>query len=106
VHDANGDPLDGARSYRLHVDPDPPAKNFWAVDVYDAQSRSLIQVPATIWPALASNSGTLRANDDGSHDRADRRPGAGYSPSSASLWTVTAQMISASMTSRITDQTG
>ena len=68
VQDANGDLLDGAKNYRLHVDPDPPAKNFWAVDVYDTQTRSLIQVPSTIWPALASNSGTLQANDDGSYD--------------------------------------
>jgi len=68
VHDSNGDLLDGSCTYRLHVDPDPPAKNFWAVDVYDAQTRSLLQVPSTIWPALASNTGTLQANDDGSHD--------------------------------------
>jgi hypothetical protein len=68
VQDANGDLLDGAKTYRLHIDPDPPAKNFWAVDVYDTQTRSLIQVPSTIWPALASNSGTLQANDDGSYD--------------------------------------
>jgi hypothetical protein len=68
VQDANGDVLDGSRTYRLHVDPDPPAKNFWAVDVYDTQTRSLIQVPSTIWPAVASNSGALQANDDGSYD--------------------------------------
>lgn len=68
VEDAYGDVLDGAKSYRLHVDPDPPAKNFWAVDVYDTQTRSLIQVASTIHPALASNSGTLQANDDGSYD--------------------------------------
>ena len=68
IHDSNGDLLDGARTYRLHVDPDPPAKNFWAVDVYDTQTRSLLQVPSTIWPALASNTGTLQANDDGSYD--------------------------------------
>src|SRR3954454_22519335 len=68
IHDANGDLLDGARTYRLHVDPDPPAKNFWAVDVYDTQTRSLIQVASTIYPAVASNSGTLQANDDGSYD--------------------------------------
>jgi hypothetical protein len=68
VHDVNGDLLDGGRTYRLHVDPHPPAKNFWAVDVYDAQTRSLLQVPSTIWPALASNTGTLQANRDGSHD--------------------------------------
>jgi hypothetical protein len=68
VHDANGDLLDGSKTYRLHVDPDPPAKNFSAVDVDDTQTRSLLQVPSTIWPALASNSGALHANDDGSYD--------------------------------------
>ena len=57
-----------AQSPCLHVDPDPPAKNFWAVDVYDTQTRSLIQVASTIYPTLASNSGTLQANDDGSYD--------------------------------------
>jgi hypothetical protein len=36
--------------------------------VYDTQTRSLIQVESTIHPALASNSGTLQANDDGSYD--------------------------------------
>ncbi len=68
IHDSNGDLFDGARTYRLHVDPDVPAKNFWAVDLYDTQTRSLLQVSSTIWPALASNTDTLRANDDGSHD--------------------------------------
>jgi len=68
VHDANGDVLDGSRGYRLHVAPDAPAKNFWSVDVYDTQTRSLLQVPSTPYPALASNTGTLKAGDDGSHD--------------------------------------
>jgi hypothetical protein len=68
MHDSNGDILDGGRTYRLHVDPDVPAKTFWAVDVYDTQTRSLIQVPSTIWPAVASNSGQLQPNDDGSYD--------------------------------------
>ena len=68
VHDSNGDLLDGGRTYRLHVDADVPAKNFWAVDLYDSQTRSLLQVPSTIWPAAASNTGTLQPNDDGSYD--------------------------------------
>ena len=68
VHDSKGDVLDGGKNYRLHVDANPPAKNFWAVDVYDTQTRSLIQVPSTIWPALASNSGKLQQNADGSFD--------------------------------------
>lgn len=41
--DANGDYLDGAKSYRLHVPPDIPIKNFWSVVVYDALSRSELQ---------------------------------------------------------------
>ena len=68
VHDANGDLLDGARTYRLHVDANPPAKNFWAVDVYDTQTRSLLVVPSTPYPAVASNDGRVQANDDGSYD--------------------------------------
>ncbi|NYK10505.1 hypothetical protein HNR14_002386 [Leifsonia naganoensis] len=68
VHDANGDLLDGGRTYRLHVDPNPPAKNFWAVDVYDTQTRSLLVVPSTIHPAVASNDDRVEANEDGSYD--------------------------------------
>lgn len=54
--------------YQPHVDPDPPAKNFWSVDLYDTQTRSLLQVPATIHAALSSSTGNLQANDDGSYD--------------------------------------
>ncbi|MET1017923.1 MAG: DUF1254 domain-containing protein [Leifsonia flava] len=68
VHDANGDVLDGARTYRLHIDPNPPAKNFWAVDLYDTQTRSLLIVPSTPYPARASNDGSIQANEDGSYD--------------------------------------
>jgi len=68
VHDANDDLLDGARTYRLHVDPHPPAKNFWAVDLYDTQTRSLLIVPSTPYPAIGSTDGKVQANDDGSYD--------------------------------------
>jgi hypothetical protein len=66
--DADGVILDGAKSYRLHVDANPPAKNFWAIDVYDTQTRSLIIVPSTTAPAVASNDGEVVANEDGSYD--------------------------------------
>jgi len=36
-----------------------------SIDVYDTQTRSLLQVPSTIWPAVASNLGRLHTNDDG-----------------------------------------
>ncbi|MDA8293643.1 MAG: DUF1254 domain-containing protein [Actinomycetota bacterium] len=39
VHDALGQPLDGAHQYRLHFAPDrlPPADAFWSVTMYDAE---------------------------------------------------------------------
>ena len=41
--DADGEYLDGAKNYRLHVPPDIPIENFWSVVVYDALSRSELQ---------------------------------------------------------------
>jgi hypothetical protein len=46
--------VDGARSYRLHVEPDVPAKTFWAVDLYDTQTRSLLQIPPSGRPSAAA----------------------------------------------------
>ena len=43
TRDANGAFLDGANSYRLHIPPHIPAKNFWSVVAYDADSRSLLR---------------------------------------------------------------
>lgn len=68
VHDSTGAVLDGGRSYRLHIDPDVPASRFWAVDVYDTQTRSLLQTPSTLWPARSSLEPGLRAGDDSSFD--------------------------------------
>ena len=66
AHDANGDPLDGARTYTLTLPPDPPAKNFWSVDVYDTQTRSLLQTDNP-YPSVMSLGDTVAANDDGSY---------------------------------------
>jgi hypothetical protein len=68
VHDVNGALLDGGRTYRLRIAANPPAKNFWAVDVYDTQTRSLLVVPSTPYPAIASNDGKVQADPDGSYD--------------------------------------
>ncbi|MEU4420726.1 DUF1254 domain-containing protein [Actinoplanes sp. NPDC024001] len=35
--------LDGSRSYRLTLPAGIPAKNFWSVDLYDTQTRSLLE---------------------------------------------------------------
>ena len=42
-HDRDGDWLDGANSYRLHVPQEPtPAEEFWSTTVYDVSTRCLI----------------------------------------------------------------
>jgi hypothetical protein len=41
--DKAGHAFDGAKSYRLRVPPNPPAKQFWSVTLYDVDTRSLIQ---------------------------------------------------------------
>jgi hypothetical protein len=41
--DANGDPLDGARTYRVRLPKDIPAARFWSFTVYDNQTRSMLQ---------------------------------------------------------------
>jgi hypothetical protein len=43
LRDKEGHAFDGAKSYHLHVPPNPPAKQFWSVTLYDADTRSLIQ---------------------------------------------------------------
>jgi hypothetical protein len=68
AHDGTGEVFDGSKTYSLHVEPNPPAKNFWSIDIYDTQTRSLIQVDSTPYPALSSLSNTLQKNDDGSYD--------------------------------------
>jgi len=41
--DENGDPLDGGRTYKLVLPPNPPHARFWSTTVYDNQTRSMIQ---------------------------------------------------------------
>jgi hypothetical protein len=40
VRDADGDFLDGGKSYRLHLPPKIPTANFWSATVYDALTAS------------------------------------------------------------------
>jgi hypothetical protein len=41
--DSNGDPLDGARTYRMVLPAGIPAAAFWSVTVYDNQTRSMLR---------------------------------------------------------------
>ena len=65
--DAEKRPLDGAKTYRLRLPPDVPVNNFWAVTLYDTQTRSLLQTGQQ-FPTIGSQSDGFRKNPDGSHD--------------------------------------
>jgi len=64
--DAAGEPLDGGKSYRLHIPANVPAKDFWSVLVYDALSRSQLQ-NGQKFPSVSKYTGP-KANADGSVD--------------------------------------
>ncbi|SBO43679.1 DUF1254 domain-containing protein [Cyanobium sp. NIES-981] len=65
--DANDQPLDGGRTYRLRLPPNVPAKNFWSVIVYNAQTRSMQQTNQQ-FPSVSSQNTDLQTNADGSVD--------------------------------------
>ena len=65
--DANKKPFDGAKTYKLHLPPNVPVNNFWAVTVYDTQTRSLLQTGQP-FPTLGSQSKGFEKNADGSYD--------------------------------------
>jgi hypothetical protein len=64
--DKAGQWLDGGKSYRLRVPPDPPIKLFWSVTLYDVDTRALILNEQKI--SDRSSRMELRRNEDGSVD--------------------------------------
>jgi hypothetical protein len=66
-HDATGHYLDGGKTYRLHLPPNIPVKDFWSVVVYDTQTRSLLQTDQR-FPSVSSQKKDLYVNPDTSVD--------------------------------------
>ena len=64
VDDANGDTLDGAKSYTLTLPAPIPVKTFWAIDIYDTQTRSLLQTDNP-YPSINDRFGDLHAEGNG-----------------------------------------
>jgi len=65
--DSEGKPLDGARTYKIHLPPNIPAQRFWSIMVYDNQTRSELQTDQQ-YPSLGSQKKSLVINADKSVD--------------------------------------
>ena len=66
--DANGDALDGGKTYSVTLPPNIPQAKFWSLTVYDTQTRSMLDTPQR-YPRAGSQgypSPAATANDDGS----------------------------------------
>jgi hypothetical protein len=62
----DGSRFDGGKTYRLHVPPNAPVKQFWSVTLYDVDTRSFIVTEQEI--ADRSSRMDLVKNADGSAD--------------------------------------
>jgi hypothetical protein len=68
VKDADGNQLDGAKTYRMTLPPDIPAARFWSLTAYDNETRSMLKTPQR-YPRAGSQSyptPAAIADDDGS----------------------------------------
>ena len=65
--DSNKQPFNGSKTYKLHLPPNPPAKAFWALTMYDNQTRSQLKTSQK-FPTVGSQTKGIKQNADGSYD--------------------------------------
>jgi hypothetical protein len=65
--DSKKQPFDGSKTYKVNIPANPPVKDFWALTVYDNQTRSQLQTTQP-FPSVGSQTEGIKKNDDGSYD--------------------------------------
>jgi hypothetical protein len=65
--DSQGNGLDGGKTYKMHLPPNVPAKDFWSFTLYDNQTRSMLQTDQR-FPSVNSTKKGIVTNTDGSID--------------------------------------
>jgi hypothetical protein len=65
--DADKKPMDGSKTYKVHLPPNVPVNNFWAFTLYDTQTRSMLQTDQPK-PTVGSQTKGFKTNADGSMD--------------------------------------
>lgn len=65
--DSEDKPLDGSKTYKVHLPPNIPARDFWSFVVYDNQTRSMLQTDQQ-FPSIGSQKSSLVVNEDSSVD--------------------------------------
>ncbi len=65
--DSNHEAFDGGNTYKIHLPKDVPVADFWALTMYDSQTRSQLQTDQP-FPTVGSQDEGMVQNDDGSYD--------------------------------------
>ena len=65
--DSKQQAFDGSKTYKLNIPKDVPINNFWAVTIYDTQTRSQLQTNQP-FPSVGSQTKGFKQNADGSYD--------------------------------------
>ena len=65
--DKDNNALDGSKTYRIHLPPNVPAKDFWSFTLYDNQTRAMLQTDQR-FPGLDNLGESVKPNGDGSYD--------------------------------------
>ena len=65
--DAQQRPFNGSKTYKLHLPPNIPARQFWSLVLYDTQTRSMLQTDQQ-FPSISSEKKGVAINPDTSVD--------------------------------------